>query len=172
MTTEERNDAAVTISVALQVQPGREADFETFLEGIAGAARRFPGFLGVRVFRPRRGRRTYRVVLRFDSVRNLARWRDSEERQVWTARATELAEAPVRYTDITGTAQAQPLALALTPLQEFVRTSVSGIGLLLLGTVAALVMANSGLADTYDRFWQTEVTIGSADVGITESLRR
>ena len=86
------------------------------------------------------------MVLRFDRERNLAHWRDSEERNAWTANATELAEALVRYADIPGTAQAQPLVLALTPhpsplisLQESDRTSVSGIGLLLLSTVAALV---------------------------------
>ncbi len=32
-------------------------------------------------------------------------------------------------------------------------------------------MANSGLADAYERLWEARVTVGSAEVGITESLR-
>ena len=61
--------------------------------------------------------------------------------------------------------------MALSPLDSFVRTSVSGIGLLLLGTVLALVMANSPLADIYERLWQTELAVGVGDFRIAESLR-
>ncbi|MBA2518649.1 MAG: Na+/H+ antiporter NhaA [Chloroflexia bacterium] len=61
--------------------------------------------------------------------------------------------------------------MALTPLEDFVRTSVSGIGLLLLGTLAAVVLANSPLADGYEAFWNANLTIGTAGFGITESLR-
>ncbi len=165
------DDSPVTISVALQVSPGREAEFETFLEGITDEAERFPGFAGVRAFRPARSGRNYRVVLRFDSEGSAQRWRDSEERRAWTERAEHLVEAAPRVANITGTAQEQPLALAIAPLREFVQTSISGIGLLLLGTVAALIMANTGLSDAYERFWEAEVTIGSAEVGITASLR-
>ena len=90
---------------------------------------------------------------------------------MWLARGDELAEEPPRFANITGTAQDRSLALALTPLESFVRTSVSGIGLLLLGTVAAIVLANSPLSDAYARFWETEFTVGTASFGITESLR-
>ncbi len=169
--TDGQDDSPVTISVALQVSPGREPEFETFLTGITDEAARFPGFAGVRALRPKRSGRNYRVVLRFDSEASARRWRDSEERQVWAERAEQLTEATPRVSNITGTAQEQPLALAIAPLREFVQTSISGIGLLLLGTVAALVMANTDLSDSYERFWEAKVTIGSAEVGITESLR-
>ena len=169
---EEGDDPPVTVSVTLRVRPGEEAIFERFLQGITAAASRFPGYLGAHTVRPRRGDHHYRVVLRFDRESNLRRWLESEERQAWYARAGHLIEAPPRLENITGTAQERRLALALAPLGGFVRTSISGIGLLLLGTVVALVLANSPLSDAYTRFWETELTIGTEAFGITTSLRR
>jgi NhaA family Na+:H+ antiporter len=109
--------------------------------------------------------------MRFDHESNLRRWMESDERKEWTARGEELAEVPPRAANITGTFQEQPLVLALTPLQHYVRTSISGIGLLLLGTAVALAMANSPLSDTYARFWGTELTVGVGEYGITETLQ-
>lgn len=167
----ELNDTTVTISVNFRIAQGREPEFETYVEGISEAAEEFPGFVDVRAFRPPRGRGNYRVILRFDNEKSLQRWRESDERTFWTNLADELSDGTPRVANITGTAQEQPLSLAITPIEEFVRTSISGIGLLLLGTVVALVMANSRLSDTYENFWLTEVTIGSAAHGITTSLR-
>ncbi len=167
----ERDDGAVTISITRRVRPGREREFEEYLRGISEEASRFPGHLGVRIFRPARGDRQYRVVFRFDRESNLRRWKESEERRAWYARGEELAEDAPQIANITGTAQEARLVMALTPLEGFVRTSVSGIGLLLLGTVLALVLANSPLAGAYDRFWATELTVGAPGFGITESLR-
>jgi NhaA family Na+:H+ antiporter len=169
--TTQDNGRGVTISVSLRIEPGRESDFDDFLTGITDAADEFPGFLSVQAYRPPRGRGRYRVLLRFDNEQSLRRWRDSPERTIWDERADEISEGRPRVRNITGTAQEQPLALALGPLQEFVRTSVSGIGLLLLGAALALIMANTHWADTYENFWNTKVTIGSIDVGITTSLR-
>lgn len=161
----------ITISLVIRVRPGREQDFEDYLQGIGQAVSEFPGFLDTRLLRPPRGDNRYRIVLRFDSEHNLRRWIESEERHVWSERAEELTEAPPWTSNITGTAQASPLALLRTPLDQFVRSNVSGIGLLLLGVVLALIFANSPLSDTYARFWETDLTIGTADYGITESLR-
>jgi NhaA family Na+:H+ antiporter len=170
-TTTQDNGRGVTISVSLRIEPGRESEFDDFLAGITDAAEEFPGFLSVQAYRPPRGRGRHRVLLRFDSEDSLRRWRGSPERTFWENRADEISEGRPRVANITGTSQEQPLALALGPLQEFVRTSVSGIGLLLLGAALALIMANTHWADTYENFWNTKVTIGSIDVGITTSLR-
>ena len=80
--------------------------------------------------------RNYRVVLRFDRESNVQRWKDSEERRAWYALADELSEDERRVRQHHRDGQERPLALALSPLDSFVRTSVSGIGLLLLGTAA------------------------------------
>src|SRR5665811_2125482 len=138
----ERDDE-VTLSVTRIPLPGREREFEGYLRGITEAASRYPGHIGTRIFRPGRGERQYRVVFSFDRESNLRQWEESEERQAWSTRGEELAENLPQATNITGTAQERSLALALTPLEGFVRTSVSGVGLLLLGTVLALVLANT-----------------------------
>jgi len=148
----EVNGQGVTISVSLRIEPGRESEFDEFLDGITAAAEEFPGFMSVQAYRPTRGRGRYRVLLRFDSEGSLQRWRESDERTIWNDRADEISEGTPRVSNITGTSQEQPLALAIGPLQEFVRTSVSGIGLLLLGAALALIMANSHWADTYENF--------------------
>jgi Na+:H+ antiporter, NhaA family len=167
----ERNGPAVTVSITRRVKPGRESEFEEWLRGIVKTLSGFPGCLGTQVFRPTRGNRDYRVVIRFQREGDLRRWEDSEERRIWYERGAELiAEAPDPV-NITGTAQAQDLRLALTPLESFVRTSVSGIGLLLLGTVLAVVAANSPVSGLYERFWQAELTVGVEGFQISESLR-
>lgn len=165
------DDSAVSISVVQHVQPGREEDFEKYLRGISGAASVFPGFRDVRVVRPVRPGVPYRIILRFESSHDLQRWVESDERRIWTERVTELGEEPPRVSDITGTAQERPLRLLLTPLEDYVRTSVSGIGLLLLGTAAALIFANSPWSDSYTALWETDFTIGTAGYNITTSLR-
>ena len=170
--TEARDDPTVTVSITFQVRPDREPDFEQFLRDINEVVSDFPGFLDARVFRPPRGQSQYRVVLRFDSASNLRRWQESEERQILYARVEELAHEAPTFEHITGTAQERPIALALAPLQEFVRTNVSGIGLLLAGAVVALVLANSPLSEGYTRFWETHLTVGVPGFAISEPLRR
>lgn len=169
--TEEREDPRVTVRFTVRVRQGREQEFDAYLQGVGGAASRFPGFVSSRVLRPTRGSREYTIVVRFDRESNLKSWLESDVRKHWTALGEELAEAPYQGVNITGTAQERPLVLALTPLESFVKTSVSGIGLLLLGAGLALVLANTPLSDSYERFWSTELTIGVGDYGITESLR-
>lgn len=166
------NDGAeITISIFIRVRPGREEDFEGYLQGFSDSASTFPGYIGARMYRPSRGDNRYRILLRFDSEANLRRWTESEERRLWYERGEEFAEAPPLWSNITGTSQASPLALARSPLNHYVQSNISGIGLLLLGTVLALIFANSPWSDTYANFWNTELTVGVERFSITETLR-
>ncbi|MDQ3695653.1 MAG: Na+/H+ antiporter NhaA [Chloroflexota bacterium] len=165
------DDPAVTLSIVRRIRPRREQEYEQLLQATLDLAADFPGFLGGRIFRPTGGELQYRTVLRFDRTSSLRAWEESEPRQNLLAATVELAEADAQIANITGTAQERPLAMALTPLEDFVRTSVSGIGLLLLGTLAAVILANTPMADGYEAFWNAELTIGTADFGITETLR-
>ncbi len=55
----------VTTTVTRRIRPGHEAAYEQFLEGIIAAASRFPGHLGVEVFRPQSAAAgEYRIVYR------------------------------------------------------------------------------------------------------------
>lgn len=166
-----QDDPALTVSFLRRVRPGREAEYEAALAELIDDGARFPGYIDSRVIRPARGGRDYRVVVRFARESDAQRWKHAPERQEWLARIDELAEPEVVVTNITGTAQERRFALRLARVDSFVQTSVSGIGLLLLGAVVALILANSPFSDAYERFWQTELTIGVEGFAITESLR-
>jgi NhaA family Na+:H+ antiporter len=162
----------VTFSVSKVVRPGQETAYEAIVNRLGSEMDRAPGFISRRVFGPVRNNRTYRMVITFDSDESLQQWLNSEIRRTWLAEIDPLVERETPLANISGTGQERQLALALTPLESFVRTSVSGIGLLLLGTVLALIAANSPLAEAYEHFWETEFTIGTVDgFGVTTSLR-
>jgi NhaA family Na+:H+ antiporter len=164
-------DAEVTAVIEQAVRPGREAEFEQFLQDIVEDAWQFPGFINVRVTKPVRNERMWRVVLRYDSRDHLRAWLESDIRRQYEERRAELVESDPRVRDLTGTSQARPLAQRLMPIGDFVEHSVSGIGLLLAGTAIALLMVNFGWEDQYDRLWAVPLTIGTDRFGLTESLR-
>lgn len=86
-------DEPVTVLVTRRPLPGREREFEAYLEGITAASSQQPGHLGSTVFRPSGGGdRSYRILFRFDRRSNLERWEDSEERQRWREVAERVSE--------------------------------------------------------------------------------
>jgi antibiotic biosynthesis monooxygenase (ABM) superfamily enzyme len=93
----------VTTTVTRRVKPGHEPFYESFLEGILAAAARFPGHLGVEVFRPRSASAgEYRTVYRFDTGEHLRAWLDSAERAAWLERAEPHVVGPMRTQFLTG----------------------------------------------------------------------
>jgi uncharacterized protein len=93
----------VTTAVTRRVKPGHEAAYEAFLAGISGAARAFPGYLGVEVFRPTPGATgDYRTVYCFDSPAHLHAWLDSAEHAAWLARAEPHVAGPMRTQVLVG----------------------------------------------------------------------
>jgi uncharacterized protein len=99
----EGTEGPVTTTVLRRVKPGHEAFYEQFLEGIIAAARRFPGHLGVEVFRPKSASAgEYRVVYRFDTGEHLRAWLDSNEHAAWLERAEPHVIGPMRRQFLTG----------------------------------------------------------------------
>lgn len=97
------SEGPVTTTVTRRVKPGHEAFYEQFLEGINAAASRFPGHLGVDVFRPESAASgEYRIVYRFDTAEHLRAWLDSDERAAWLERAEPHAVGPMRTRFVTG----------------------------------------------------------------------
>jgi uncharacterized protein len=97
-------DAPVTTTVTRRIRPGHEAAYEEVLEEILAAASRFPGHLGVEVFRPSPGATPgeYRTVYRFDNAEHLRAWLDSDERAAWLERAEPHLAGPLRTSFVTG----------------------------------------------------------------------
>jgi uncharacterized protein len=93
----------VTTTVTRRVKPGHEPFYEQFLEGITAAASKFPGHMGVEVFRPESASAgEYRVVYRFDTAEHLRAWLDSDEHAAWLERAEPHAIGPVQTRFVTG----------------------------------------------------------------------
>jgi uncharacterized protein len=80
--------------VTRRVRPGHEAAYEEYLEGIISAARRFPGHLGVEVFRPSSAGGEYRIVYRFDSEEHLHAWLESAEHAAGSSAPSHTSSAP------------------------------------------------------------------------------
>jgi uncharacterized protein len=96
-------DGPVTTTVTRRIKPGHEAALEAFLAGISGAARAFPGYLGIEVFRPASDHGgEYQTVYRFDSLAHLHGWLDSPERAEWLQRAEPHVAGPMRTQVLTG----------------------------------------------------------------------
>ncbi|MGH9228948.1 MAG: antibiotic biosynthesis monooxygenase [Acidimicrobiales bacterium] len=92
----------ITTAVTRRVKPGHEAAYEEFLEGIIAAASRYPGHLGVEVFRPSGGGDEYRIIYRFDGPGDLRRWLDSDEHAAWLEHAEPHVIGPMRTSFLTG----------------------------------------------------------------------
>lgn len=82
----------VTVTVARQVAPGHEPEFETWADGILRAASRCRGFLGGGLLRPPAAGQDWHIVYRFASVGDLMRWEASNERAEWLSRAEDLMD--------------------------------------------------------------------------------
>ena len=96
-------DGPITTTVTRRVKPGHEVFYEQFLAGIIAAATRFPGHLGVEVFRPTSASEgEYRTVYRFDTGEHLQAWLDSDEHAAWLERAEPHVIGPMRTQFLTG----------------------------------------------------------------------
>ena len=83
-------------SLVLSVRPGCETAYETLQASLLEETRRFPGFKGEEVMRPRDpDRPEYRVTLHFENREAKERWSRSEERRQWVEGMEALADSPV-----------------------------------------------------------------------------
>jgi len=85
-TTEIPRDSPVTIIVKRRPKPGMEKEFEEVMTGTTRDAMTFPGHLGVNIIRPTSPKDYYRIVFKFDSMRNYIAWESSEVRAQWLQR--------------------------------------------------------------------------------------
>ncbi|GAB4036879.1 MAG: antibiotic biosynthesis monooxygenase [Rubrivivax sp.] len=92
----------VTVVVTRRVKPGRESDYEAWLQRLQSDARGLPGYLGVTTQRPAPGTREYVSVLRFDSLASLRAFETSDMRRRHLAEVTDLVEADAVWKQMTG----------------------------------------------------------------------
>jgi uncharacterized protein len=82
----------VTIVVTRTVRVGKEKEAEAWFVEVGEVAGKFPGHLGITIFRPRKGARDYTFVFRFDSDDSLHGWERSAERADFLRRAEAFTE--------------------------------------------------------------------------------
>jgi antibiotic biosynthesis monooxygenase (ABM) superfamily enzyme len=139
----------VTTTVTRRIKPGHETAYEAFLAGISGAARAFPGYLGVEVFRPAPGANgEYRTVYRFDSPAHLRTWLDSPEHAAWLQQAEPHVAGPIQTQVLTGlegwfTLPTQPGAPPPPPYKVALVTWVTIFPLITLVVVASAPLLGS-----------------------------
>jgi hypothetical protein len=93
----------VTAVISHIVRRGREQGYEEWFHGIATAAQKFKGHLGVSIIRPRdHAHPEYVVILRFNHYNNLRKWLESDIRREWIERLQPLIEKPEAVQTLTG----------------------------------------------------------------------
>jgi uncharacterized protein len=96
-------DAPVTIVVRRRVKPGREAEYEAWLDRLTKAARaEAPGYMGAEFNRPAAAGGDYRSVFRFDSLAHLEAFEASDLRARMLAEAAPLFAADAIWDRMTG----------------------------------------------------------------------
>lgn len=75
----------ITLVITHRLLPGKQADYQRWLEAIMPQAALFPGHLGVNVLRPVHGEMTWTILVRFDNLDNLYQWLNSTQRAAHVA---------------------------------------------------------------------------------------
>ncbi|MBD3764863.1 MAG: antibiotic biosynthesis monooxygenase [Rhodobacterales bacterium] len=135
--------APVTVVVRRRIRPGREAEYEAWLNRLArGVADRFPGYLGADFHRPAGPGGDYRSIFRFDSLDHLEAFERSAYRRQMLAEGAPLFAADAAWDRLTGL----EFWFDPPPGTRVPQPSPHRMALVLIGVVFALVLAlNLGL---------------------------
>ncbi|HYI03234.1 antibiotic biosynthesis monooxygenase [Hyalangium sp.] len=96
-------EGPVTVIVNRRLKPGTEARCDEWLSGVIADVTRFPGHLGVDVFRPPNADTgDYVLTFRFDTYAHLRAWEESPVRAEWAMRAAEFTVGVPRVRRLTG----------------------------------------------------------------------
>lgn len=93
----------VTVIIRRRVKPGREAEYEAWLQRLQAEARMLPGYLGVTTQRPAgNGPGEYVSAVRFDSLQSLQAFEASEMRARHLAEVAPLVQGDAVWERLTG----------------------------------------------------------------------
>jgi len=82
----------VTVLLSRTIKPGLEKAYERALSDHLDEIQRRPGNLGITVFRPPKGSRSWSFVLKFDSEKSLDQWQQSQSHALWKAKVGPMTE--------------------------------------------------------------------------------
>ena len=95
-------DTPVTIIVKRRPKPELIKEFEEVMSGTTKDAMSFKGHLGANIIRPTKPGDYYRIVFKFDSMRNYLAWEGSDVRQGWLQRYAEVAQGEAEQEVLSG----------------------------------------------------------------------
>jgi uncharacterized protein len=95
-------DTPVTIINKRWPKPDRIDEFEAVTSGTTKDAMSFKGHLGANIIKPTKAGDCYRIVFKFDSMRNYLAWESSPVRQKWLARYAEVTVGEQEHEILSG----------------------------------------------------------------------
>ena len=95
-------DPPVTIVIRREVIPGLEVTFEQLAHELSMSASRFEGHLGVTVFKPTADDPSYRIINKFDCLRNFNRWQQADVRKSYFKKIERCLQRPAEMQILTG----------------------------------------------------------------------
>ena len=99
-------EGPVTVCIARQVRPGKEAAYEDWVHRISETAHTFPGHLGINVLRPpgqKQGQGgEYVLLVQFASLEAQKRWAESSERAAFIEELNDYVEGDARTKTVSG----------------------------------------------------------------------
>ncbi len=88
----------VTLVISKVVKPNKNDAYEIWAKGINKVIKRFDGFIGVDVIRPRdHSHNEYVVIIRFENIDALNKWQTSAICRSWLSNAQDLIETQSKY---------------------------------------------------------------------------
>ncbi len=88
----------VTLVLSKIVKADKLDAYEHWAKGINKVIKRFDGFMGVDVIRPRRkDHNEYVVIIRFDNIENLTNWQSSPVCRSWLLSSKDLIETQSKF---------------------------------------------------------------------------
>lgn len=141
-------DGPVTVIVTRAVRPGRENDYETWLNRLlTDVGQTIDGYLGTEIHRPSQGSNEYTSVFRFASLNHLRSFETSDLRARYLEEVAELVEADAVWNRQTGlefwfspppgTVVAQPsrfrMAILLTIVVYLLVLGIGTVGQIVIG---------------------------------------
>jgi len=95
-------DSPVTIIVKRRPKPDRIEEFEQVMSGTTKDAMSFKGHLGANIIKPTKAGDCYRIVFKFDSMRNYLAWEGSDVREKWLERYAEVSQGDLEQEVLSG----------------------------------------------------------------------
>ena len=144
----------VTISVARQIVPGREKDYEDWLKAVTADAMKYPGHMGVNVIRPTRGSQEYVTIFRYDNYEHSKAWEESDVRAEWLEKLHDIVEGEDEIRK--GTGLEFWFSLPELPVAH---PSPHKMAVVLLFVVYSLVMTVNLVLSTFASEWPTAARV-------------